>query len=148
MGIASRIKVVRLAKKLSSKDFANKIGVDNSQFSKIEHGKLAPTLQQIMDISSIFGVSSDWLLFEKGEFKRTIGTQNDADIADQDADENIKSGETIPFTVLNHPSYQNLLNLVQELAAKIDGLEADNNKLRIQNDLLSDLVNKGLSAKK
>jgi phage repressor protein C with HTH and peptisase S24 domain len=62
MDIYLRIKELREDEKLSKKDFSAKIGIDNSQYGKIEAGKLTPTIQQIMEISSIFGVSTDWLL--------------------------------------------------------------------------------------
>ena len=65
MDISLRIKELRNKKKLGSGAFADLIKVDRSQYSKLESGKLAPTVSQIMEISSIFNVSIDWLL--KGE---------------------------------------------------------------------------------
>ncbi|AMA48956.1 helix-turn-helix domain-containing protein [Flavobacterium covae] len=65
MSISLRIKELRTKKNISQKDFSALIGVDNSQFSKIEQGKLQPTLTQIMEISSKFEVSLDWICFGK-----------------------------------------------------------------------------------
>ncbi|MDR1403274.1 MAG: helix-turn-helix domain-containing protein, partial [Tannerellaceae bacterium] len=62
-----RIKYLRELEKLSKKDFALRIGIDNSQYGKIESGKLTPTIQQLMEISSKFNISTDWLLFGQGE---------------------------------------------------------------------------------
>ena len=67
MSISLRIKELRKSKNVTQKDFSNTIRVDNSQFSKIESGKLQPTIQQLMDISSHYGVSMDWLCFGNTE---------------------------------------------------------------------------------
>jgi transcriptional regulator with XRE-family HTH domain len=67
MSICLRIKELRELKKLSQKAVSVMIKIDNSQLSKIEQGKLQPTLVQLMDISSTFNVSMDWLCFGKVE---------------------------------------------------------------------------------
>jgi transcriptional regulator with XRE-family HTH domain len=67
MSICLRIKELRELKKLSQKAVSVLIKIDNSQLSKIEQGKLQPTLAQLMDISSTFNVSMDWLCFGKVE---------------------------------------------------------------------------------
>lgn len=59
--IGLKIKELRKDKKLTQIEFSSKIGIDNSQLSKIEQGKLMPTLSQLLEISSIFKVSLDWL---------------------------------------------------------------------------------------
>ena len=65
MDISLRIKKLRNEKKIGSGAFADLIKVDRSQYSKLESGKLTPTVLQIMEISSIFNVSTDWLLTGK-----------------------------------------------------------------------------------
>lgn len=57
-----KIKELRKEKNISQKELSEKIGIDNSQLSKIEKGKMMPTLHQLMEISSIFNVSLDWLI--------------------------------------------------------------------------------------
>ena len=59
--IGLKIKELRKDRKLTQIEFSSKIGIDNSQLSKIEQGKLMPTLSQLLEISSIFKVSLDWL---------------------------------------------------------------------------------------
>lgn len=59
--IGLKIKELRKEKKLTQLDFSGQINIDNSQLSKIEKGKLMPTLQQILEISSKFNTSLDWL---------------------------------------------------------------------------------------
>ncbi|AKQ39431.1 transcriptional regulator [Riemerella anatipestifer Yb2] len=63
--IGLKIKELRKEKNLTQMEFSEKIGVDNSQLSKIEQGKLSPTLNQLLEISSIFNVSLDWLTNNK-----------------------------------------------------------------------------------
>jgi len=66
MDIYIRIKELREEKKLTQKVVSALIKIDSSQYSKIELGKLQPTLTQIMAISSFFEVSIDWLCFGNG----------------------------------------------------------------------------------
>jgi transcriptional regulator with XRE-family HTH domain len=70
MSISQRIKQIRVEKKLTGKEFATAINVDNSQYSKIENGKLAPTIDHLMELYSKFNVSIDWLLSGEGEMFR------------------------------------------------------------------------------
>ncbi|MCL1664076.1 helix-turn-helix transcriptional regulator [Elizabethkingia ursingii] len=60
-GIGLRIKELRKEKKLTQVEFSNEIGIDNSQLSKIEQGKIMPTLIQLMEIASKFNISLDWI---------------------------------------------------------------------------------------
>ena len=67
MSISLRIKEIRSTLKITSKDFATSLKIDNSQYSKIEQGKLMPTLNLIMEINSIYKISLGWLLKGKGD---------------------------------------------------------------------------------
>lgn len=71
MSINLRIRELREKNNLSQKDFAFIIKVDNSQFSKIEQGKLMPTVQHIMEICSNFDVDAQWLLTGEGAMKKS-----------------------------------------------------------------------------
>ena len=65
MNISLRIKELRKKNNISQKEFALSIGIDDSQLSKIERGILQPTLNLILEISSIYKTSTDWLLLGK-----------------------------------------------------------------------------------
>ncbi|HHT9079677.1 TPA: helix-turn-helix domain-containing protein, partial [Flavobacterium psychrophilum] len=65
MSISLKIKELRKNKKLTQKEFSSIIKIDDSQFSKIEQGKLQPTLNQLLEISSNFNISLDELCFDK-----------------------------------------------------------------------------------
>ncbi len=86
MTISLRIKELRKSKNITQKDFSSTIKVDNSQFSKIESGKVQPTIQQLMDISSNYGVSMDWLCFGNNQVtaddKSIACNQNYKELAD------------------------------------------------------------------
>ncbi|RWX03398.1 XRE family transcriptional regulator [Flavobacterium cerinum] len=61
MTIHLRIKDLRKQNNMTQLEFSSKIGVDNSQYSKIERGILEPTLSLLLEISSKFNVSLDWI---------------------------------------------------------------------------------------
>ncbi len=65
--VGERLVAFRNAKQLSSRKVAMTIGVDPSQFLKIEKDKLDLTPAMIKELSSQYGISADWLLHGKGE---------------------------------------------------------------------------------
>ncbi|WP_053056693.1 XRE family transcriptional regulator [Tenacibaculum mesophilum] len=65
MVISLKLKELRKEKKLSQKEFSSLIKIDSSQYGKIERGVLKPTLEHLIEISSVFGVSIDYLLLGK-----------------------------------------------------------------------------------
>lgn len=65
MEIGKRIKEAREFKGLKSKDFAAILKIDSSQYSKIENGKLLPTLTQVIEIGNQLEMSLDWLILGK-----------------------------------------------------------------------------------
>lgn len=71
MDICLRIKELRKSVRLTGKEFSRTLGIDNSQYSKIESGKLTPTIQQLLEISSHYNASIDWLLTGEGKMLRT-----------------------------------------------------------------------------
>lgn len=76
MEIGKRIKEGREFKGLKSKDFASLLNIDGSQYSKIENGKLLPTLLQIIEISKHLDLSLDWLILGKKVEPVTIESSN------------------------------------------------------------------------
>ena len=57
MDIGEKIKKIREAKGLSQKEVAATVGMDQSQYSKIEKGKTDPTTTTLQKISGAIGVS-------------------------------------------------------------------------------------------
>jgi transcriptional regulator with XRE-family HTH domain len=67
MDFGNKIKKIRLQCSLNQLQFAEKLNIDASQYSKIERGIILPTLSQIMDIISMFKINSAWLLEDTGK---------------------------------------------------------------------------------
>lgn len=65
MVISLKLKELRKEKNLSQKELSSLIKIDSSQYGKIERGVLKPTLEQLIELSSVFGVSIDYLLLGK-----------------------------------------------------------------------------------
>ena len=69
-----RIKEIRLALKLTQKEFATKIGIQNSSFSEIENGKAKITERTIISICSVFNVNEKYLRDGQGDMFKKIDT--------------------------------------------------------------------------
>lgn len=66
--LGQKIKNLRRNAGLTQEKFAEKLGVSRTAVAKWENGYAEPTLQNIIGISEIFDVSSDFLLgIEKNE---------------------------------------------------------------------------------
>jgi transcriptional regulator with XRE-family HTH domain len=67
MDINLRIKEIRLVLGESKISFSKKLNIDNSQYGKIESGKLAPTLGFLLELFSNYeDVSPDWIMTGNG----------------------------------------------------------------------------------
>ena len=62
MSFGERIKGLRLHQELLQADVAQKLGITQSQYSKLERGVLEPNLEIIRHLTKLFCVSSDYLL--------------------------------------------------------------------------------------
>lgn len=62
MIVGKKIKEARTALKISQKVLAESLGIDPSQFSKIESGKIMPTLLQMIDIGKKLNKPIDWFI--------------------------------------------------------------------------------------
>jgi transcriptional regulator with XRE-family HTH domain len=64
--IGSRIRALR--GDIVQQEFASQLKISQSQLSKVEGGKVAPTLQMLISLADLFGKSLDWIV--TGERKR------------------------------------------------------------------------------
>jgi transcriptional regulator with XRE-family HTH domain len=71
MSIALRIKQVRDEKNLSKSKMAASLGMDNSQYGKVEAGTLSLSLDKFMEFCSIYDINPEWLHSERGEKYRS-----------------------------------------------------------------------------
>lgn len=62
MSIGQRIKELRVSKKLSQKELAEKLGVSRGNVGDWESEKSKPGADALLALSRFFGVTADWLL--------------------------------------------------------------------------------------
>lgn len=72
MKIADNIKRLRTLKKLSQKEVAMAIDMDQPQYSRIESGKVEPTLTTLEKIAGVFELSVSELIKENNELDKEI----------------------------------------------------------------------------
>jgi len=56
MNVAEKIKEIRTNKGLSQKEVALSVGIDQAQYSRIESGKVEPTLSSLEKIADALGI--------------------------------------------------------------------------------------------
>lgn len=71
--ICTKIKLIRVKKKMTQLELASKIGIDDSSLRRIESGKTNPTLKTIYRIASAFEIEVTEI------FSFTIVTQTTED---------------------------------------------------------------------
>lgn len=70
--IAHRIKQLRTIKQLSQKEVAAEIGIDQGQYSRIEGGKVEPTLSSLEKIAEVFDISLSELLKDNTDLSEEV----------------------------------------------------------------------------
>ncbi|MCT4047241.1 helix-turn-helix transcriptional regulator [Elizabethkingia anophelis] len=120
--IGLRIKELRKEKKLTQVEFSNEIGIDNSQLSKIEQGKIMPTLIQLMEIASKFNISLDWITGFSETSKKIIT--------------DIRENEQGNIEDLNEKQLMEKLNALEQ---KIDHISNEKLKL-IENKIIAGVL--------
>ena len=57
-----RMRITRIARKMTQKDVADKLGVDRTTYVKYETGASSPSLTHLSRIADMFGVTADFLM--------------------------------------------------------------------------------------
>ena len=70
--IAHRIKQLRTLKKLSQKEVALELGINQGQYSRIESGKVEPTLSSLDRIAKVFDISLSELLKDSVDINESV----------------------------------------------------------------------------
>ena len=70
--IGHRIKQLRTLKKLSQKEVALELEMNQGQYSRIESGKVEPTLSSLNKIATVFDISLSELLKDSGDINEEI----------------------------------------------------------------------------
>lgn len=97
--VGQRIKELRLKKKISQKELAERCGFTNSLLSKIENGQTSSAIATLSKIAQELGVTLSWLLQEEESTPIKI-------IRKTDRDEHV-AGEARDYT------YESLANISQ-----------------------------------
>jgi transcriptional regulator with XRE-family HTH domain len=62
MGFGDKLKQLRYSNRLTQQQMSHRLNMEQSNYSKYENNKIAPTADMINRVVSEFKVSSDWLL--------------------------------------------------------------------------------------
>ena len=79
-GLGEKLKNLRLSANLTQEQFAEIIGVSRTAVAKWENGYAEPTLQNIVRISEIFDVGTDYLLGVKRKREPDVFNMSDSAI--------------------------------------------------------------------
>lgn len=78
MTLSEKIVSIRKAHGWSQEDFAEKLNVSRQAISRWENGKALPDAQNVLQISKLFGVTTDYLLNDDYESDKDIPVVQDA----------------------------------------------------------------------
>ncbi len=78
--IANKIKILRENKGLSQKALADKLGITRSSVNAWEQGISVPSTQYIVELATLFDVSTDYLLNFKNDKAINIDGLNEKEI--------------------------------------------------------------------
>lgn len=70
--LSTRLKEVRIAKRLSQKDVATSLGISASVISNYEAGTRTPSVEQLIALADFYRCSTDYLLGLETTTKNTI----------------------------------------------------------------------------
>lgn len=75
MLLADKIIKLRKANGMTGEDLAEKMGVSRQAVSKWESGQALPDIKKIIEMSELFGVTTDYLLKDSGESEHISGQE-------------------------------------------------------------------------
>jgi transcriptional regulator with XRE-family HTH domain len=81
--VGEKIKQIRKDKGLQQKAVALEVGLDQSNYNKVENGKREPSLEVLQKLSIILGVSIDELLSPENNKKPSVVTVEDKTISEK-----------------------------------------------------------------
>ncbi len=106
MNLAEKITSLRKQKGWSQEELASQLGISRQSISKWESGSSIPDIENIIFLSKIFGVSTDYLL------------KND-DALNEEADETSESKDTLPKKHISRDEAYSFLNVKKRFSLKI-----------------------------
>lgn len=83
MEVGEKIKQIRKDKGLQQKEVALEVGLDQSNYNKVENGRREPSLQVLQKLSAILGVSIDELLSPENNKQPAVVTVEDKTLSEK-----------------------------------------------------------------
>lgn len=115
----TRIKELRVSKKMSQEEFGKQIGITKASVSRLESGENNPSDQTVLLICNEYGVNEEWLRTGNGEmYKKLTRNQEIAEFANEvmeNVDESFKKRFVIALSKLNESDWETLEKLINEL---------------------------------
>lgn len=94
---SDRIKSLRLQKNMSQSDLADKLGIGRSNMGHIENGRVEPTKESIVQLSDIFGVTTDYLLGRTDTPQFTAKNERDVQKTLNELKEGLKNENSLAY---------------------------------------------------
>lgn len=94
---SDRIKSLRLQKNMSQSDLADKLGIGRSNMGHIENGRVEPTKESIVQLSDIFGVTTDYLLGRTDTPQFTVKNERDVQKTLNELKEGLKNENSLAY---------------------------------------------------
>jgi transcriptional regulator with XRE-family HTH domain len=141
--IGKRLEEIRLFNGLTRTAFAESVGIDRSQYSRVESGKIIPTSRQMCEISSKYNVSTDWIFFGDGSMLKKTAPSHAVEEEKKEvsiAPEVDSSSNFLEVITALARENGKLEGLVEQLTSQVAMLKAENENLKNQRDQPSHLV--------
>ena len=94
---SDRIKSLRLQKNMSQSYLADKLGIGRSNMGHIENGRVEPTKESIVQLSDIFGVTTDYLLGRTDTPQFTAKNERDVQKTLNELKEGLKNENSLAY---------------------------------------------------
>lgn len=94
---SDRVKSLRLQKNMSQSDLADKLGIGRSNMGHIENGRVEPTKESIVQLSDIFGVTTDYLLGRTDTPQFTAKNERDVQKTLNELKEGLKNENSLAY---------------------------------------------------
>ena len=112
MTLSEKIVSIRKAHGWSQEDFAEKMNVSRQAISRWENGTALPDAQNVLQISKLFGVTTDYLLNDDYESDKDIPAVQDATLENECLISKKKKGHLIAAICFMISVFCSLMGLV------------------------------------
>lgn len=138
--LGKRIRLAREAKGMAGKELAALAEVTPGAITRVERNQITPSVDLLVRIAQILGVSLDWLIPSQGAtdpFQHRLGKDDDASYFSSEADEAARIIDS-----MGQPQREQALEAVRDI---FEAYEGQNRQLRALLDLVEQLGGRALS---